>query len=213
MTRRGLGRLYQPDARDKKFLLKKLLPDKPRPKTKQWACNWSGDQKDTPQCVGFAWHALLRSKPVLQRKPVAATIYQEAQKVDEWEGEDYEGTSVRGGAKALQEAGKIQAYGWAFDLETILQWLGTKGPVVLGTDWYETMFDPDSAGRVHIGGEVAGGHAYLCIGYDEKREALLCQNSWGKSWGKNGRFWIPYVDALVLIHDQGEACTPTEPNP
>lgn len=71
---KGLGRLYQPDERDNKFLLRKMVPDKARPKSKQWACNWAGDQKKQPWCVGFSWHALLRSKPVLQRKPVPLEI-------------------------------------------------------------------------------------------------------------------------------------------
>lgn len=206
-----LGRLHAPDSRDKNYLLKSLITIQ-RPAFKQWALNWKGDQKDTPQCVGYSWHALLRAKPILQRDPIASFIYREAQKVDEWPGEEYEGTSVRAGAKVLQTQGQIKEYRWAFDIETVLNWIGTKGPVVLGTIWTNKMFTPDSKGVVSVGdiNSIAGGHAYLAIGYDEKKKLVTFQNSWGRSWGLNGRFYMDYTDVDLLIKMDGEACTPVE---
>lgn len=38
-----------------------------------------------------------------------------------------------------------------------------------------------------------GGHAVLAVGYDDNRGAVLVQNSWGKSWGNEGLFWMPYI--------------------
>lgn len=35
-----------------------------------------------------------------------------------------------------------------------------------------------------------GGHALMCYGWDER--GLLIQNSWGRAWGKNGCFVLPY---------------------
>ncbi len=40
---------------------------------------------------------------------------------------------------------------------------------------------------------VVGGHAVIAIGYDDVKEMVLVRNSWGKSWGKNGNFWMPYA--------------------
>ncbi|MEY4904472.1 MAG: hypothetical protein RLZZ292_2287 [Bacteroidota bacterium] len=37
-----------------------------------------------------------------------------------------------------------------------------------------------------------GGHAVCVIGYDDVRQAFLVRNSWGKTWGINGSFWMPY---------------------
>ena len=37
-----------------------------------------------------------------------------------------------------------------------------------------------------------GGHAVLAIGYDDEKKALLVRNSWGKQWGIDGDFWLPY---------------------
>ena len=207
-----LGRRHAPDERDHGYLLAAQLPSVvARPKRKTWTLRWKGDQGATSQCVGYSWHGLLRSLPLLQRDPAPSVIYTEAQKVDEWPGEDYDGTSVRAGAKMLKAAGKISAYGWAFNIETVLNWLGLHGPVVFGTNWYEGMFDPDEQGVVHPVGSVAGGHAYVAIGYDDVKKRVLFQNSWGKSWGPlNGRFYMGYADADALIRADGEACTPTE---
>jgi len=37
-----------------------------------------------------------------------------------------------------------------------------------------------------------GGHAVLAVGYDDEKDALLVRNSWGKNWGLDGYFWLPY---------------------
>ena len=210
---KGFGRLPSLDARDHLHLMGMALPVSvaPMPTQKMWRVWWKGDQGDTSQCVGYAWHGLLRSLPLLQRDPVPWTIYTKAQRVDEWEGEDYDGTSVRAGAKVLKAAGRISSYGWAFDIDTVLRWLAFKGPVVLGTNWYEGMMHPDSTGLVIPSGEIVGGHAYIAIGFDNMKDRLICQNSWGEDFGPiNGRFHLNYDDADALIHEGGEACTSTE---
>ena len=209
----GFGRLTAPDSRDNAHLLSLpvslvgMIP----PPMKMWRIWYHGNQGDTSQCVGYSWHGLLRALPLLQRDPSPSSIYRAAQKLDEWDGEDYEGTSVRGGAKALKQAGRIVSYGWATDIHTVLQWLAFKGPVVIGSQWYDSMMRPDGTGLVVPGGTVVGGHAYLAIGYDSSKERLICQNSWSMEWGPiNGRFHLHYDDADALIKDGGEACTATE---
>lgn len=37
-----------------------------------------------------------------------------------------------------------------------------------------------------------GGHAILCVGYDDHKRRFLCRNSWGENWGQKGHFTIPY---------------------
>ena len=37
-----------------------------------------------------------------------------------------------------------------------------------------------------------GGHAVCAIGYDDSKNAILVKNSWGRSWGINGNFYMPY---------------------
>jgi hypothetical protein len=138
-------------------------------------------------------------------------MYSEAQKVDEWEGEDYDGTSVRAGAKILQQMGYISQYLWAWDIETVLSTLLNVGPVVVGTLWYESMFDPDPLyGLVKIEGEAVGGHAYVLNGVNLNSGLIRAKNSWSKEWGKNGHFRIKIEDFERLLHEDGEACIATE---
>lgn len=51
-------------------------------------------------------------------------------------------------------------------------------------------------------GDVEGGHAVWCCGYDDGRSAFLVANSWDTDWGckhplvpdgKRGYFWMPYA--------------------
>jgi C1A family cysteine protease len=46
--------------------------------------------------------------------------------------------------------------------------------------------------------ESLGGHAVLCVGYNDELEignskgAIIVKNSWGRDWGKTGHFFMPY---------------------
>lgn len=39
---------------------------------------------------------------------------------------------------------------------------------------------------------MLGGHAVMGVGYDDTKKMVLVRNSWGKEWGENGYFWMPY---------------------
>ena len=40
---------------------------------------------------------------------------------------------------------------------------------------------------------VLGGHAVLCVGYDDTKQWFITMNSWGIGWGDKGFFYIPYA--------------------
>lgn len=212
MREYGLGRLPSKDERDHKFLMRTLLAEEEvkRPKKKTWYARWVGDQKTTPQCVGYAWAGFLRCQPLYDGKPTPTVIYNGAQDNDEWEGTDYYGSSVRGGAKFLTLTKELDSYVWAFDIETLLNWLATKGPVVFGSNWYESMFNPNGRGELIIDGRIAGGHAYLISGYNDETERVTIINSWGRSWSRNGRASLRFTDLARLLREDGEACSAIE---
>jgi len=41
-----------------------------------------------------------------------------------------------------------------------------------------------------------GGHAVVCVGYDDHRRVWIMRNSWGAGWGDRGYFTLPYAYLL-----------------
>lgn len=180
-------------------------------RSNSWTCGITLNQKQEGACVGFGWSHELAAKPKVVTgitNEFARGLYHLAQRVDEWPGEDYSGTSVLAGAKVVQQQGYIPEYRWAFDLNDILLTLGNYGPVVLGLNWYEGMWDTDSQGFIAPTGELVGGHCLLARGVAVKRQYVTLHNSWGAEWGSNGDCKIRFADLERLIHESGECCVP-----
>lgn len=215
----SLGRRLAVDERDKSYMLSALpIPDVGKAKRYWWPHGQWGDQGNFPRCVAFAWLHWTEDGPKTHKPFKAGSgfkfdpiqIYDECQKVDEWPGEDYGGTSVRAGAKVLQARGVIISYHWSFTLEDTINALLNQGPVVMGSNWYESMFNPDSDGFINVSGGIAGGHAYVLDGVDMAKEFVRIKNSWGRAWGKSGFAYIRFADLERLILEQGEVCLALE---
>lgn len=210
MSTPGLGRKAALDHRDARFLLRTVTPSE-RPKRRTWRLDQRYDQGSQPYCVGFSWAHFLRAAPRRHSRGNPVDIYLGAQKHDEWAGEEYDGSSVRGGARYLTEVLKlVREYRWAFSVEDALNAMADRGPVVLGTNWTQDMFSPDAEGIIRYSGSNAGGHAYVLVGYNDIRGLATIHNSWGADWGLAGRAFIPYEDLEQLLRDEGEACAALE---
>lgn len=180
-----------------------------------WSVRHWLDQHQEGACVSFAWHheALALPKRAKFADDDEATLrarerYRVMQTMDEWPGEDYEGTSVLAGAKVMQSLGYFTEYRWAFTLTDLLLAVGYEGPVVMGTDWYEGMYRPDSQGYLHPEGEVVGGHAWLISSVSMHYKRVTMWNSWGADWGMNGRAYLDFADLEKLLLSGGECCVP-----
>jgi C1A family cysteine protease len=210
MSEKGLGRRHAPDERDRQFHMRSIVAQVPAT-SRFYRTGPVLDQGNTSSCVGHAWRQFLSSAPIMSKGgPSAFAIYHEAQQVDEWEGEGYDGTSVRAGARVLTTLRHLQSYVWAWDAATVRDFVLAKSSVVFGTNWYRSMYEPDNAGVVCPGGQIAGGHAYLCIGYSQPRGAFRFINSWGRTWADGGRFWMLGEHVDLLLRDEGEACAAVE---
>lgn len=214
-----LDRVVQFDERSRLFNVTEVL--KPTPiRSRTWRCPVWLDQGREGACVGFSWSHALATTKTRKRKvaaPFAQQWYKEAQKVDQWPGEDYEGTSVLAGAKVAQAKGFIESYRWAFGIDQVLEALSKQGPVVLGIPWMDSMFAPDpKTGLLDCTGNVSGGHAIMARGHIIKkripgvgvRHVVRLRNSWGKDWGMKGDAFILVEDLESLLKTRGEACVP-----
>jgi hypothetical protein len=236
MTERRLNWIPRFDERSRGYPVRgaiaKLLPIVRR--NKLWRVGPTLDQGWEGACVGFGWAAEAFSTPVtvdlnrvradVPRDPeqFARFIYRSAQRIDEWEGEEYEGTSVLAGAKAMQQVGLLKEYRWAFSSDDVLYSVLRKGPVVIGIWWYESMYDAPN-GILKAYGNLVGGHCLTVVGFLKAgasmkladgqilkntldQDGFILQNSWGTEWGINGLAVISERDLKWLLADQGEAC-------
>ncbi len=84
-------------------------------------------------------------------------------------------------------------------LQQLMQCLANGFPFVFGFTLFESfesdkvaqtgimpMPDVDTESRV-------GGHAVMCLGYDQGDKTFLVRNSWGTKWGMDGYFKMPFA--------------------
>lgn len=179
------------------------------------------DQGREGACVGFGVTHELIFYPVpirgLDNGFAREKIYWVAQEADPWPGGSYpnaspvyEGTSVLYGVKAAADLGYYKQYSWATSEKELALGVGYLGPAIIGVDWYEGMFEPDSNGFIHASGDKAGGHCCLIIGVNVKSGYYTIRNSWGSGWGDGGNAKISRTDMASLMDDNGEACIVTQ---
>lgn len=208
---RVLDRRVKFDEKSRNFPIRATI-SKTEPRSYTWKCNTWLDQGREGACTGFSVSHEYAAKPkevTNLTNADAQAIYYRARQIDEWEGEDYEGSSVLGAIKAAKEKGWYSEYRWAFGVDDLALAVSRKGPAVIGVNWYTGMFNPDANGFIHKTGQLAGGHAILCNGYNVKGRYFKLHNSWGKKWGVNGECKISYDDMNALLKEYGEACIPS----
>jgi len=224
----GLGRLPAKDPRNSAFALPRLAPQAGR---KVWGFPGTVlNQGATGTCVAHAAAHFIHCSPRPHRAFLDAfQLYRETVLLDEYPGNDSEaydpnnshlqyGSSGTGGAKALHKRGLISGYLWADTLENAIQWILQRGPVMVGSNWYDGMFSPSPEGYVKISGSVAGGHEYLVRGVSTKRGVAWAVNSWGPTWSPrisgrslpSGHFLIPFEVLERLFREGGDIVSPLE---
>lgn len=210
---RVFDRLPSFDPRSRKFSVRPLL-EEPKPRSYTWGCATNLDQGPDGACVGFSWahEAAAKPVPIGTDYATAFALYKAAQGLDEWPGENYEGTSVIAGAKVAQQYGWLKEYRWAFNTLDGINAISRIGPAIIGINWYDGMSYPDPSGYISPTGSVVGGHAILVRGVSVTLRTVLLHNSWGTGWG--GTKWGPgtallkWDDLDRLLGEQGEMCIP-----
>lgn len=233
----GLGRRFAPDHRDENYPMRALLPKTvdALPLSKTW--DFRGailDQGATGACTAFAAAHFIRSAPMRHKTDIRPfDLYREGVLLDEFPDNDVEatrpdeqmqfGSSGRAMVKALEARGLIKEYRWGWSVDEISAWILTRGPVLVGTNWYEGMFNPTSEGFVKIAANdtVAGGHEYLVRAANRSKAIALVVNSWSARWNSNanpppglrcppGHFLIDFETLHRLIREGGDGVSPIE---
>lgn len=219
-----------PDIRDRIYepTLAPLSPSVPAPKALKIL-----DQGKDGACTGFALAAtinlLLSTNDRLAsseqaRRVSPQMLYVMARQHDEWPGDRYEGSSLRGALRGFYNCGACEEKLWRLpDLKQLsLASAQDARKTTLGAyfrlrphlpDYHAALsetgvvyasanvhrgWDAPVAGKISVGQGVSL-HAFAIVGYDQ--DGFWIQNSWGKGWGKGGLAHWPYEDWAGNIQD------------
>ena len=214
---RGLGRNLWLDARSLKFMVENSLEDMSRPLYDQeWErVLVILHQGPLQSCTGNAGIGALGTQPfygAVGREVLpppnngrlgersAIQLYADSTRVDAWPGvfpRQDNGSSGLAICKVLKSRGTIQAYRWARTAFGLLQLL-QDGPVLQGMPWHRAFDEPDNDGfidsrRIWPASRVDGAHEVVAVGVELDRQdplnsTVVYDNSYGTSWGDEGRF-------------------------
>jgi hypothetical protein len=174
------------------------------------------DQGNLGSCTGNAADGALGTDPLYEVLPPghqpldeaeAIRLYSDAEMIDGGQGyppED-QGSSGLSVAQAARNLGLISGYTHCLSLADFLAAL-QDGPVLLGTNWYDSMDTPDSSGLVTISPNavIRGGHEIVARALDVTGQLVGLDNSWGTGWGVHGSFSMSYATLERLLSEEGD---------
>lgn len=180
---------------------------------------WWGDQGRTSQCVIYS-HLHIAEDALITRPgpgPILdpTMLYLEGRALDGSPLDDSDGGGLTcdTGAKVMRAHGVIGEYRWVGDdpamttdekLDELLDALAF-APVTCGADWPENMNYPNGEGFVSYDGQFAGlGHQWVMNGFnkngkDDDERYIRNKNSWGRSWGRSGRFYMTFRQVKKIL--------------
>ncbi|GFE48633.1 hypothetical protein So717_03860 [Roseobacter cerasinus] len=182
------------------------------------------DQGHEGACTGFALSSAITLMNRIRHRridptasvPIASPrmLYEMAKINDEWPGEDYEGSSIRGALKGFYNNGacsedvapyKDGQKNWALTVKHAkdARHVGLGAYYRLRPEVNDYHAALNEVGVIYVSAQIhrgwqnpakgdikpshltEGGHAFIIVGYDDI--GFLIQNSWGESWGGFGK--------------------------
>lgn len=174
------------------------------------------DQGSTSSCVGCGWGSFFNADPLRSKYDFQYmyNFYIACQKVDglsELVEPRRQGSTIQGGAMIAQERGLIQDALFTNDPEELISYVYNRGPMVIGTNWYEGMESPDANGFVKPTGRNIGGHCTCVIGINGVLKEVVIQNSWGEDYANHGICIMTFDDFRWLFRHLGSiGCSPMQ---
>lgn len=165
------------------------------------------DQGNTGHCVGFTGADLMQAMPFYDKveNQNGHDIYYQCKILDNEPNEE-NGSYVRTLMLALRDNGIIKTFAATTSVDTVKEFVTNPngGPLAVGIGWTDSMFYPDSDGRVHPVGSDVGGHAISEVWYDADNDRHWFPNHWGLGWGVEGMFYLTSADLANRLEDDGE---------
>ena len=176
-------------------------------------------------CTGFGLAAAINLLNTKRKNNISVSprmLYEMARKFDEWEGEEYSGSSCRGAIQGWANMGVCEESYWAYKsskpgtlsvaaaknarFNTIGAYyrimpriadfhsaLNETGAIFCSAHVHKGWsHNQAKSGIIPFNEEQTGGHAFLLVGYDTK--GFWIQNSWGDKWGNKGLALWSYED-------------------
>lgn len=191
------------------------------------------NQEDEGACTGFGLAAVInylnQQRGCMDKKASPRMLYEMAKIYDEWEGEEYSGSSCRGAIKGWDNMGVAEDQLWKYvpndKGKLSIEAAKNARSTTIGAYFRLTHRISDfhsainEAGVVYCSAKVhdgwseknlqddvikfnkkdKGGHSFAIIGYNDV--GFWVQNSWGKSWGNDGLAIWTYEDWQKNIQD------------
>lgn len=143
---------------------------------------------------------------------LAIDIYGGATKRDPFEGSyppDDTGSNGFSVMAEMRDRGLISSWDEVVTFEGLQRAL-QRGPCIMGSNWYTSMFTPDRCGQLSLSGVVEGGHETKVTGIHYPTKRILFLNSWGTDWGaklpsgQGGFFWLTFGTVQRLMNEGAE---------
>lgn len=174
------------------------------------------DQGREGSCTGHAIAHVIGAEPSGFEgisHSLAVQFYKLGQRVDEWPGDHYVGTSVNAVMKVGRRLGWWDSYRWAFGVDDARRAVQL-GPLAVGVPWHAGMYETDPDGVVVVRGQQVGGHCLAVVGwatdYLGRGPGFWWLNSWGRGYGNNGAAFVPEATFAALIEGVGEVAVPVD---
>lgn len=221
----------QPDAPDSRdYIYTPTLRSLPHEVIPDWDLIIR-DQGREGACTGFAACAVINYLNQERRADLqvsARMLYEMARKHDEWPGEEYEGSSLRGVIKGWKNMGVCSEDFWPYkmrggephltieaakdarnntvgayyrlapDVSHFHNAINEAGIIAVSANVHEGWQNPID-GVIVKSDNMIGGHAFAIVGYND--QGFIVQNSWSKKWGNQGTALWTYEDWVENIMD------------
>ncbi len=188
------------------------------------------DQKSEGACTGFAVAAAINHLYTFAQQKTRVSprmLYEMAKRHDEWPGETYDGSSLRGAINGWKNMGVCEEEKWPYEegkprdltikaakdackhsigayyrLHPIISdfhaAINEVGVIVASAKTHSGWSSPKN-GVIKFIDKKEGGHAFAIVGYNSK--GFWVQNSWGQSWGNKGIALWSYEDWVKNVMD------------